>query len=248
MYLCYSYKKEEEQIAATIQSLACRLDCLGIRVSSGHGDTHGRQIMVNENNLYRIRTELKRQQYAVIVVSEALLSDVTVLIELDLLEKLHECGQVVIFTILQDMDIDELPVRVEWMKQTCVLTVKNVTDIQKYAVVIAKAYWRGRLKEAADGDIVEQLYASADEYLSSLLSAYKSIEAHDIKSRELLLITIAKYLMVETEHQKTLKAHRRCIDTLLSQLGCGMPCTENELELLTYCIQDMLSDQNRQKG
>lgn len=112
---------------------------------------------INETSDYLLSGYIKEQRYVVIVVSQKLFTDMYALVELDLIKKLFEKGDVVVFSVYDGRHIPVLPERAEWINDTWKIAINKDGDASLAAGVILERVVKDRLIESIAANMVENL-------------------------------------------------------------------------------------------
>lgn len=112
---------------------------------------------INESSDYMLAGYIKEQKYVVIVVSQKLFTDVYALVELDIIKKLFEKGDITVFSIYDGKHIPVLPERAEWINDTWKIPVNRKSDETVATSIILERVMKDNLVAGMAANMVQNL-------------------------------------------------------------------------------------------
>ncbi|MBQ4283779.1 MAG: hypothetical protein IJB96_07630 [Lachnospira sp.] len=211
--------------------------------------------LLRDTDYYAMSAALKKRKYVVLVVTKAMLGDVSILVELDIISKLVTAGKIKVFTVLYQIDVDELPDRVKWLRDTTVIKVEDVVDTSWASLVIAEQYWYDRAVGAVgenvslvhlnwdNPDIMDYLkdsYVGQDTFVKELLDVYSRVHKHNYSKFMVILILLNRYLCVKYPVLRLSKDNQQCIQRIAESVYGVRAIGKREMNILVCCVVDML--------
>lgn len=240
MVLCYCCGRGEPEEIAAVKSLEIRIQGFGIGVEN---EWLQMQDLLLEENAQTGIYDLKQEDGVALMLTRTVLTDVTALVELDMLGKRFRKGKVTVYTVLYHLEQKDLPNRLKWIEKTRLMTVGGIMDLKAAAAVIARDCWKSRCSrhkstekaDAAATALVQDFGGGPDAYLTVLHKDYEALEQEDVRLRLLLLVLWGQYLFIQG---RPLKCHENCVNALFDQVCSGVPLSALEIEIIQYCIGD----------
>lgn len=234
-----------------VEPLIAGIRQLGVPVFDECNDLleEGGDKLLRENDYYVMSDTLKKSKYIVLVITKELLGDLSILVELDIINKLAQSGVVKVFAVLYGITTEDLPDRVKWLLDTNLIEVKDMLDAQWAALVIAEKFWYDKAICASvkmDWDmpnIVEYLknsYVAGDKFVKELLEVYGRLDRHNYSKCMVVLILLNRYLCVKYPVLKLSKENQQCIKKMAETVYGSRAIGKREMNILACCVVDML--------
>ncbi len=209
----------------------------------------GEEKLLRETDYYAMSNALKKRKYVILVVTKELLGDLSILVELDIINKLSVAGAIKVFTVLYGIDDTYLPERVSWLKNTYMLQVNDIPDARWAAIVIAERYWYDRAVETKitldwdNPDIsnyLKESYIVKDDFVKELLDIYVRLDRHNYSKCMVVLIILNRYLCNKYPVLKLSRENQQCIKKMAETVYGARAIGKREMNVLACCVVDML--------
>ncbi len=235
MYICHSMKNGKYDY----EEILCHLEEWGIPVSNR---TECEE--VHDENLYALHKRIQQEKYVVVALSEALVTDISVLADLECIRKLFEEKQIKVFTFIKGIMPTILPKRLEWIKDTVILQADTVMKMHEAVYRIVLEYTAnqiGAYRNCMKQNVWKKLEEHGlleDDYLLRMKNAYKNVVEQDYETQITLLFGVYHYLSNHL-HTKD-KISEKCMDNLFSYIGMCMPFCTTQVQIAQHCILMMM--------
>ncbi len=248
MYICYSMKNgmyDYEEILYHMQEW-------GISVSNAVG---GNNNCINEETSYANESVIKGDGYVIILLSEELITDITVLSELENIKRLFLKNRIKVFCFIKGVSVEKLPNRLEWVKNTIMLNTDTVINTHKAVYRVLLEYTSDKARAICGGngkniwDIIENSGYQEDLYIKNIKKAYAQIKGYDYERKITLLyalytyITSGNHIEMDSSVDKD-SVYSKCIENIYSYMGMCLPYDKTQLDIIKYCIFLMMKTQS----
>ncbi len=243
MYICYSIKNgiyDYEEISYHMQEW-------GISVSN---TVWGSNNCVSEENSYANENVIKGDGYVIILLSQELITDITVLSELESIKKLFLKNNIKVFCFVKGVFVEKLPKRLEWLKNTIMLNTDTVINTHKAVYRVLLEYTSDKASSICGSqvnniwDIMENNGYQNDLYIKNIKRAYSQIKGYDYERKITLLYALYTYITLGKCIQIQDNIYSKCIENIYSYMGMCMPYDKTQLDIIKYCIFLMIKTQN----
>lgn len=211
------------------------------------GVSKSRNMILKDTKDTFTRDFLINQKYIVIILTPALLLDLTALYELDIMHRLFAENRIKVFIIYKDIVQSELPDRLSWVKQTKYTEPNGISDIYTAAVSVAAEYWKDMLGNSeyvtVDG-YLRNRNCYDDRFLKVISSIYRELENYDIRAKILVLVIFNEYMVIKRRRLRDYRNHQECVRGMAELVYQGRQLAQSELGIINCCILDMLQKNN----
>ncbi len=152
MHFCYYEGNGEEWSHELAWKLITTLEDYEVVPVSTSDET-----TINETSDFLLSGYIKEQKYVVVVVSQKLFTDMYELVELDLIKKLFQKGDVIVFSVYDGKHIPILPERAEWINDTWKIAINKPDDVTAAAGVILERVMKDRLIDSITANMIENI-------------------------------------------------------------------------------------------
>lgn len=243
------YSGDECTRENVVEPLIAGMRQLGVPVFDECNEVLEEGGLLRETDYYVMSTALKKRRYIVLVVTKELLGDISLLVELDIVNKLVQSGKIKVFTVLYGIVAESLPERVKWLKDTCIIEVEDAKAAQWASIVIAEQYWYDKalnLNVKLDWDnpdiygYLKASYVGEDRFVKELLDVYVKLGKHNYSRCMVVLILLNRYLCMKYPVLKLSKENQQCIKSLAETVYGARAIGKREMNVLACCVVDML--------
>lgn len=248
MIIYYNVREKNDYVGSVADTFRYRLERLGMNVSECEAENALNDSLLCESDADIINERLAKERFILMIMSRKLCESQAESDKLCVMRELVLSKKLDLFTVFCDMEAAELPRGLFWIKNTKMYTVRHTSDIRKLAVNIAKKYWITRVGISEYQDFAGFLEVSAsvsarrhtsdiiDLYVSDMLKIYRMLDFHDVGLKMMTLITLHKYLLIKLDKVYVNEKAMLCINSLLENVCSGKPCSQNELDILNFCM------------
>lgn len=243
------YSGDKSTRENVVEPLIAGMRQLGVPVFDECNEVLEEGGLLRETDYYVMSTALKKRRYIVLVVTKELLGDISLLVELDIINKLVQSGKIKVFTVMYGIDSESLPERVKWLRDTCVIEVDDAKGAKWASIVIAEQYWYDKALSVdikLDWDnpniysYLKESYVGKDRFVQELLDVYIRIGKHNYSRCMVVLIVLNRYLCMKYPVLKLSKENQQCITHLAETVYCARAIGKHEMNVLACCVVDML--------
>lgn len=249
LYICYSTKNGRYDY----EEISYHMHEWGISVKDSSEDGCN---CVREDNVYYNNIALKNEEYAIILLSEELMTDISVLSELENIKRLFLKKRIKVFCFNKGVDKQMLPPRLEWLRNTVFMDTDSVINTHKavYKVLLEYTSDRaGAFCAESSGSIwqmIEKNGFNDDMYIKNIKKAYGQVKAYDYERKITLLYALYTYIMTVGGSRTVVDGnmYSQCIENIYSYMGMCMPFDKTQLDIIKYCMLLMFETESNNKA
>lgn len=217
MYICHSFSKKETHTEAVVYYM----ENWGLSVPCNE------DIYFLESDYAELQDIIEGEGSVLIVLTQYLGTDTEALVELDIIRKLFIDGKVRVFTFCYDVDLEELPCRMEWLKNTEMLPINGTDSLYQAICIIIDAHLNEDIKQTGSMGSCRRMAGERireDRYISELFKEYEGLEKYAVKTKIVVLYTIYRYISVTYTIKRENSFYANCITHVFEELDCQEQC------------------------
>lgn len=226
MYICHSFNKKETNAKAVLY----HMENWGLVMPHVYEDNS----RIMESDCNQIRSVIEKEKEILIILTPYLITDLEALIELDIIKNLFMSGTIKVFTFSYGIAEEELPKRMEWIKETEVLQIEGTEAVYEGICHMTESHLESMLEIA--GGIHEcrekaKVFIEQDRYLQQLSNDYKNLEHFSIKTKIVLIYTMYHYISIKHETHTGKQFYGNCIRQLFQEVDYYQVCGHTQLKI-----------------
>ena len=225
MYICHSFNRKETHTEAVIYYM----ENWGLSVPCNE------DIYFLESDYAELQDILEGEGSVLIVLTQYLGTDTEALVELDIIRKLFIDGKVKVFTFCYDVDLEELPCRMEWLKKTEMLPIEGAVSLYQAICSIIDVHLDEDIKKTGSMGNCRKMadeLIRGDRYISELLKEYEGLEKYATKTKIVVLYAIYRYISVTYTIKSENSFYANCITHVFEELDCQEQCRTLQLRIV----------------
>lgn len=225
MYICHSFSKKETHAEAVVYYM----ENWGLSVPCNE------DIYFLESDYAELQDIIEGEGSVLIVLTQYLGTDTEALVELDIIRKLFIDGKVRVFTFCYDVDLEELPCRMEWLKNTEMLPINGTDSLYQAICIIIDAHLNEDIKQTGSMGSCRRMAGERireDRYISELFKEYEGLEKYAVKTKIVVLYTIYRYISVTYTIKRENSFYANCITHVFEELDCQEQCGTLQLKIV----------------
>jgi hypothetical protein len=243
LYICYSIKNG----IYDYEEISYHLNEWGINISNTV-DVN----CINEGKSYQNENVIKGDKYVIILLSQELITDITVLSELENIKKLFLKNDIKVFCFVKEIVVANLPKRLEWLKNTIMLNTDTVIETHKAVYRVLLEYTSDKARDicGSEGknvwDVIENSGYQDDLYIKNIKKAYNQIKQYDYERKITLLYALYTYITSgkPIQQEEINSVYSKCIENIYSYMGMCMPYDKTQLDIIKYCMYLMMKTES----
>lgn len=237
MYICHSLNKRETNAKAVI----CHMENWGFETSSVYENNE----LFLESDYHQIWKHIEMEKGVLIVLTSYLITDIEALIELDIIKRLFKDGKVKVFTFSYGIALEELPERMEWLKETNLMQIDGSEAIYEGICHIIECHLEQQMEKAGGIHVcrkVVETFIEKDYYLQQIFNDYISLEGFAIRTKIVLLYTMYCYISVKHAPQMERPLYGKCIKQLFQSVDYYEQCGVLQLKIVERSLLLLVCD------
>lgn len=227
MYICHSFHKKERYSEA----VACYMENWGLSVP---------QICLEENyflenDYVQLKCGIQNEKSVLIILTPYLITDVGALVELDIIKNLFMEKKVKVFTFCYDLELSNIPKRMEWLKKTEFMLIDGVSSLYQGICGIIDFHLEEHIERIGGiskcRNKAEKLLGE-DRYISKMLEEYEKLEKYAVRTKIALLYAIYLYICVKYKKNNKNSFYDNCITQVFEEIDYQEECGILQLRIV----------------
>lgn len=245
MYICFDESRRGNAQRHVADAAKYRMEKMGLSVfSTRSSDESAPDMLLCDVDYNGITTFIRREEYILIVLTPGLLTNVSMLPELDIIQKLFQSGKIKVYVILRQLRQEEIPKRLLWVRKALLYQKEDMSDIYEVSLEIASQFWRDRAGSQMDViAFLDTRLKGCDVFVNRLKVIYQQFESCAVRERMIVLVVLYHYLLFflkKSRLPERIADNAKCVEGMKELLYEGRDLSKRELISLHSCMVDML--------